>query len=192
MKQYDRLKTEYLCYLMNRVQVEAEGARGYLELCKMLQNTAFVPILYMDENRSYECRELHREFAEAYDEPEGTADILDGLSSEYGSMMEILVILADKMTYELSESEYEAGVGKWFAEMLENCGLLEYDNETFESDTDGSSDYVNDILATVIFRKYGWDGEGGLFPLRYPKGDQRYEELITQMNDYIEENYDIC
>ena len=50
----------------------------------------------------------------------------------------------------------------------------------------------NDIIDTVNLRKIGWDGEGGIFPLQCPREDQRSVELIIQMNDYIEENYDIC
>lgn len=192
---YGRLKTEYLCYLMNRAQVEAEGDRGYLRLCEKLQETEFIPILEMDENRCGECRELRRDFAETEWDyltymDETPVDILDGTYGENGTMMEMLVVLAEKMNFDLADSQYEAGIGHWFRELLENCGLIEYTNETLE---DGRyAEAAADILDTVIFRKYGWDGEGSLFPLRWPKQDQRYQELIVQMNGYIEENYDIC
>ena len=191
MKNYDKLKIEYLSYLMNRAQVEAEGGRGYLSLCSVLQDTEFIPILEMDENRCSDCRGLRTDFAEDTGEPED-GDILDGLFGENGTMMELLCVLAEKMEYEMADSEYEASTRKWFLEMIENCGLIAYDNEEFEADEDGASEYVRDALTTVIFRKTGWDGENGLFPLRWAKSDQRYEELITQMNNYLEENYDIC
>lgn len=188
---YDKLKTEYLCYLMNRAQMEAEGIRGYLSLCSILQETEFLPILEMDENRCYDCRNLRRDYAEETGEPE-YGDILDGLYGENGTMMELMTVLAERMEFELADSEYEASTRKWFLEMMENCGLISVQNQDFEDDEDGVSDMVRDILDTVIFRKFGWDGENGLFPLRYPRGDQRYNELITQLNNYIEENYDIC
>ena len=73
--------------------------------------------------------------------------------------------------------------------MLINCGLIEYCNERIEQDDD---DVVGDILAIINHRQYGWDGEGGFFPLQWPKYDQRELELVIQMNNYIEENYDIC
>ncbi len=190
---YGNLKTEYLCYLMNRAQVEVEGYNGYLRLSEKLQGTEFIPILEMDENRCGECRELRRDFAEyylTYYDDEHMSDILDGLYGENGTMMEMLVVLAEKMNFDLADSEYEAGVGHWFRELLENCGLIGYTNETMADQRYCKS--AADILDTVIFRKYDWDGEGSLFPLRWPKHDQRYTELIVQMNDYIEENYDIC
>ena len=189
-----RIKTEYLCYLMNRVQMDAEGDNGYLSLCEQLQESEFLPILEMDENRCDECRILRKDFAEYYTdyafEESGIVDILDGTYGENGTMMELMTVLAEKMKYDLDDSEYEDGIGKWFREMLENCGLIHATNQKMKEEKEVEE--VNDILATVIFRRIGWDGEGGLFPLRWPKNDQRYEELIIQMNNYIEENYDIC
>ena len=192
MRNYEKVKSEYLCYLMNRAQVEAEGMRGYLSLCSILQGTEFIPIVEMDENRCSDCRSLRMDFANDVSEPE-YMDILDGMLSENGTMMELLTILAEKIEYEMADSEYEASTRKWFLEMLTNCGLGDADNGHFEEDSSGRlSEDVACILDTVIFRKFGWDGENGLFPLRWPRGDQRYEELIVQMNNYLEENYDIC
>lgn len=187
---YARLTTEYLCYLMNRAQIEAEGSYGYLKLCTALMNHNFYPLLTMDENRSYECRMLRQDFADEYRYDE-VGDILDGIYGENGTMMEILVVLAEKMCYDLSDSEYESEPGKWFKEMLVNCGLGEICNSCYERN-DRQEDEVTDILDRIIYRQFGWDGEGSFFPLRCPKHDQRYVELIVQMNDYIEENYDIC
>lgn len=191
---YDKLKTEYLCYLMNRAQAEAEGSRGYLKLCEILQDTEFLPVLGMDENRCGECRELRKDFAGAEQEylGENPEDILDGLYGENGTMMELLTVLAEKMAFDLADSQFEAGIWHWFEELLENCGLIGACNELFEEDGEGAEDLVRDVLDTVIYRRFGWDGEGGLYPLRWAKQDQRYRELLSQMNDYIEENYDIC
>ena len=117
-------------------------------------------------------------------------DILNDELCASGTMMELFLILAEKMNYELADSQFESGTGKWFRELLQNCGLIEAVNDAFEDDR--KEEEVHDILTTINFRKFGWDGEGGLFPLRCPRQDQRYTELVIQMNDYIEENYDIC
>lgn len=184
----ERIKTEYLCYLMNRAQIEAAGSHGYLKLCAIMQDFEFLPIHEMDENRCSECRALRRDFAEGYDEE--YIDILDGIYGENGTVMELLVVLAEKWNYELEDSQYEAGPGKWFREMLFNCGLIESDNDMLEKQEERQR--VIDILCVIVYRKTGWDGEGGLFPIRCPRTDQRNEELIVQLNNYIEENYDIC
>ena len=184
---YGRLKTEYLCYLMNRAQICAEGDFGYLKLCEKLMDTEFLPLLEMDKNRCHECRTLRIDFADIHGEKANV--ILDCILSENGTLMELLVVLAEKMAYDLGDSKYEDGTGKWFMELLLNCGLIEACNNAFHYS--GEEAYVQDILEVINQRKYGWDGQGGLFPLRWAKQDQRGLELIIQMNNYIEENYDI-
>lgn len=186
-RNYEEIKTEYLCYLMNRAGLIAEGSYGYFMLCKSLMEYHFLPVLTMDENRSQDCHMLRCDYAEEYDED--LVDILDHICGEYGTMMELFVVLAEKMQYELADSEYEDSISKWFKELLQNCGLINAYNSCYEQP--GFERDVTDILDVINYRKYGWDGENGLFPLRWPKNDQRYSELIIQMNNYIEENYDI-
>lgn len=193
---YGRITTEYLCYLMNRIGLEAEGDDGYLHLCTLLQGIAFRPRNDMDANRCEECRELRRDF-EDYERGEcgvddvPATDILDAELSENGTMLELLTVLSERMRFELSDSEYEASPRKWFLEMLINCGLDgSLENADFERE--GTEDLIRDTMAAVIDRAIGWDGEGGFFPLRYPDSDQRRLELIIQMNNYLAENYDIC
>lgn len=187
----ERIKTEYLRYLMDRAQVEVEGDHGYLKLCAALHSLEFRPMLEMDENRSSECMALRNDFSEQNNNQDEVLYILDRIFGFDGTWMEILVVLAEKIAYDLADSEYEAGTGKWFREMLENCGLNEETNDQFD-DPYNEFQKVYDIVTVINNRRFGWDGEGGLFPLRWPKRDQRYAELIMQMNDYIEENYDIC
>lgn len=193
---YEGITTEYLCYLMNRIGLEAEGQGGYLRLCETLQDIEFLPQTDMDENRCRECMELRRDFVmfeykeDGSEAQQAVLDILDGTFGENGTMLELLLTLAEKMEYELCDSEYEANTRKWFTEMLCNCGVYDVaTNECFEEE--GNEEIVRDAMHTVIFNKIGWDGEGGLFPLVYPKYDQRKVELVIQMNNYLEENYDI-
>lgn len=187
----ERTKTEYVCYLMNRAHIDAEGSNGYSTLCLTMMDIPFLPWMVMDENRCSECRELRHEFAEEYDED---VNILDREYSETGTMLELILVMAEKMQYELSDSIYNAGTGAWFELLLENLGLNRYTNEVFEvlGNRTLETNEVVDILTAFNYRTYGWDGQGGMFPLRLPHQDQRYVELIIQMNNYIEENYDIC
>ena len=196
---YGRLKTEYLKWLMDIAQVEPDGYDGYSRLCEAMQEQQFIAQLDMDENRCSECCALRRRFAESEtglrlnSNTEDTVDMLDILLPPTGTFMELLIVMAEKMNYETADSIHEADVGKWFAEMLHNCGLSEATNGRWEAHGGDSFDsYVFDIFGTIIDRAYGWDGLGGLFPIQWPRQDQRYTELIIQMNDYIEENYDIC
>lgn len=188
------ITTEYLCYLMNRAQMDAEGSKGYFRLCSIMYETEFFPIHEMDENRCYDCINLRHDFAAEYSEDDGDyqsiMDILDGTLGENGTMLEITIVLAERMKFEMMDSQYDAPCRKWFMEMLCNCGLDEATNERMNEEED-EEEQVKSILDNVIFHKTGWDGEGGYFPLMYPQYDQRVVELIVQMNNYIEENYDI-
>ena len=181
---------EYLCWLMNQAGMDAEGPDGYLELCTVLHTTLFNAIIDADENRIADAEDLRMEWAQSQTDNEQEQDLLAyGIDMEMEdscSMMELLVILSRMMAYEMMESEYEAGTGKWFKEMLGNSGLDEMTNELFDVDRTG------DILLTINLRKFGRDGEGGFFPLVYAVRDQRKIEIMDQMNDYLMDNYDIC
>ena len=192
---YEGVTTEYLCYLMNRIGLEAEGKDGYLRLCETLQEIEFLPQTDMDENRCGECLDLRQDYAEYTYVEDAEAimiaeGVLDGTYGENGTMLELLTVLAEKMKFETCDSQYEASTRKWFKEMLCNCGLDKYwSNSDFE--IEGNEEFVREIINSVIFRNIGWDGEGGLFPLNYCQYDQRKVEIIIQMNNYLEENYDI-
>lgn len=182
---YAKVKNEYFDYLMDRAGLEKDGDNGYRDICLKLMDTEFVPIIEMDENRCADCTQLREDF-----DPDACY-ILDTVLCDTGTMFELLIILAEKMRYELSDSQFEASTRKWFMELLANCGLDIYaTNKNFKERNGGK--YVDLITNTVIFREIGWDGEGGLFPLFLPQRDQRRIELLMQMNDYLEENYDIC
>lgn len=191
----ERFKIEYLCYLMNRIGLEAEGTDGYLRLCELLQGLEYLPQTDMDENRCSECMDIRRDFVQCYYseddlEQQEILDILDGTYGENGTMLELLTIMAEKMAFEVCDSEYEASTRKWFIEMLKNCGVYSHaHNECFEGED--NEEIITSAINAVIFNRIGWDGEGGLFPLTCPKYDQRKVELVIQMNNYLEENYDI-
>lgn len=186
---YEELKTEYTEYLMNRAGLEKDGDEGYGDICAKLMETDFIPINEMDENRTYDCYLLRKDF-EADSLIEWAGDILEGVLGDNGTMLELLIVMAEKMKFELSDSEYDASTRKWILELMDNCGLSYYAKNS-DYQKEGSVKEVEDILDTVIFRTIGWDGEGGLFPVYLSQRDQRKVELIAQMNDYIEENYDI-
>lgn len=187
--QYETLKTEYLCYLMNLAQIEAEGRDGYLTLCKILYNQAFIPIVDFDENRCEECQRLRYQFSEE------NGDILNNCLPESGTFMELLVVLINRLMFETNGSQYDSNPRKWFMELLHNANLDQNTNAEMAkrpgNQWDSASSQVLDILTGINMRWFNWDGEGSFFPLRNPHADQRYQEILVQMNNYIEENYDI-
>ena len=52
---------------------------------------------------------------------------------------------------------------------------------------------IRSILKDIVYRRYLHTGDGGFFPAKfYTTKDYRQMELLTQMNNYLAENYDIC
>ena len=105
-------------------------------------------------------------------------------------MLELMLSLAEKTAFDMEGSIFEAGVGRWFTELLENTGLDVYtDHEIMTSET--AYFEITNILEKLIFRRYRYNGEEGFYPLRNPMEDQRQTELEIQRNMYLMENYDI-
>jgi len=179
---------DYLCWLMNQGQINAEGPDGYLRLCEIMNSVYFVSLVAFDENRAEEGKALREEWGES------RGDILEpGTLIPYTcTMLEMIVILGRRMEYEMMDSQFEAGTGKWVRELLENAGLAYFRNDIFDIDPEYSANRIRKILSDIIYRRYGRDGTGGFFPVTDRNVDQKGEELLIQMNNYLAENYDIC
>lgn len=181
---------DYLCWLMNQCQLTAEGPEGYLSLCEVLQKVHFLSQIEFDENRSEEGKLLRDEWA---DSGGGDISVLDGYLSPYTcTMLELILVLARRMAFEMSDSQFEAGIGKWVTELLENSGLAYYRNDIFETNPDYYERRIRCILRDLIHRQYMPNGDGSFFPSQEEETDTREEELLVQMNNYLAENYDIC
>lgn len=181
---------DYLCWLMNQGQILAEGPEGYLRLCEVLQGIYFVSLIAFDENRVEEGKALRSEWAES--EYGDISELERELIPYTCTALELILVLARRMCYEMSDSQFEAGMGKWTAELLENAGLATFRNDIFEMNPEYAVAKIKNILHDIIYRKYLWSGEGGFFPVHWTTCDQRDVELLIQMNNYLAENYDIC
>lgn len=143
------------------------------ELLRALFQIEFVSVAGKDEDRATDGRELRRTFIDEQG--------LSGVSRdwiEHGcSMLELMVGLAQRL-----EFLADAKVHYWFWRLMDNLDLRQY-NDEYELPLED----VDEAITRVIFRLYGYDGVGGLFPLRAPTRDQRELELWVQMGDYLAE-----
>lgn len=199
MNETRTVNQEYFTWLISQISDpdEEEKEEGYSGLYAILHRSFFFPMLEMDWNRNEEALGLITEWVEGTGRTEDeTLDAMNTIFRSRGSgfctMMELMVVLARRMEYELLGTESEKSAGECFEEMVRNSGMAEFTNDVIQEDPQRTEDDVLDILKTIIIRRFGWDGEGGLFPLRMPRSDQRKEELLNQMNNYIAENYDCC
>lgn len=162
---------DYLCRIVGRKDI-------YSTLLRKLYSMEFYPIVPYDDNRCVDgihLREQYTDFVGAQ-----APSLVPGGKCK---ILEMLIALAIRLEFELAQSEYEQPARKWFWLLIENLDLLKA--------KDGTS-YLASVeskIKILVERSYNPNGRGGLFPLRYPKRDQRDVEIWYQMTDYILENY---
>lgn len=161
--------SEYVDYLMTLVEYEEVKRNGhdYSNLLAALDSIDFNPDFSRDINRYEDGMALRRE--------EG---VYMCLLDTPCSMFEVLIAFARRIDIHI----WEKSLATWFWEMLDNCGLTEFDNDHWDWDE------VNHIVSNINNRKYGKDGSGGFFPLKHPREDQTKVELWYQMQAYVIEN----
>lgn len=142
----------------------------YYELMRILYGTEFVWLVPGDQNRADDGLELREDFLREttlYSDPEW-------FNSEC-SILEVLIAFAKRARFQTGTPTKE-----WFWEFLTNLGLDEFRQV---SKTDRL--VIDDILHDFVWRTYNSNGHGGIFPLRWPKHDQREVEIWYQFTDYL-------
>ena len=182
---------EWLCSLATGK--EGNGESSYSLLLRILHDLYFLPILKLDYRQALNGKRLRFTFASTLHEDIAEINALtDYLDETLGmcTMLELLISLSEDMTYSLLDSDYETTTDRIFFELLCNLGLDLYKDEVIIEDENAYYD-IEKIADSVIERRFGYDGKGGIFPLENPKRDQRETLLQGEMNDYLEENYDL-
>jgi hypothetical protein len=147
----------------------------YWKVLNILFKKEFVSDIPNDENRIHDGLALRSEFLTNQDF--GNEDLA---WVELGcSVLELMVGLARRIEFDTDKG----GAHYWFWVLMENIGLSGYnDHKRF---TRRQLDRIDDILNSLIYRSYEYDGRGGFFPLREPRRDQTKVELWYQMSAYI-------
>lgn len=112
-----------------------------------------------------------------------SADDDPGFMHEACSVFELLIALAKKLAFDDIE---ERDLAYWFWEMIENLGLKAFNDAKFRSGRDEA--YIHGVLDKVLNREYDSKGNGGLFPLRQARKNQRKEDLLYQAEAYLAES----
>lgn len=180
MSAYRTLDEKYLDWLYSQIAPTSirNPARAYRSLCAHLFK---VPFRWdtdtRDDNRMEDGRELRYDFLTKFkiDEDPIWMDLEI-------SVLEVLIGLARRLSFETDEE-----VDKWFWTMLDNLNLRKYTDAVY---LEGNWIDVDKIIDRFLDRKYKGNGEGGLFPIRHPKIDQRKVELWDQMANYLIENHE--
>lgn len=152
-------------------KVIPHNSRMYRDLLRILHTTEFVWVIPMDDNRVEDGLELRTDFLR-----ETRLDNNREWMSLGCSVFEMLLAFSRR-------AEFQTGIAAsdWFWELINNLGLSEF--RQLPSDPT----VIDEILHNFIWRTYSDDGHGGLFPLRWPKRDQREVEIWYQFYEYLED-----
>ncbi|MET0786536.1 MAG: hypothetical protein ABWY25_07520 [Paenisporosarcina sp.] len=135
-----------------------------------MHNIEFVWLLSGDDNRAADGVELRVEFLIQGDIPDDQNWRALGCS-----VLEMLIAFSRR-----TEFMTETPAQDWFWEFLDNLQLKE-----FNDGADFDLEEVERIVDQFIWRTYNRNGEGGLFPIKAPHGDQRHVEIWYQFCDYL-------
>lgn len=148
----------------------------YNRLLRLLFNKEFVWVVPNDDNRAEDGKDIRCEYVTSHLGME--LDDVDPFWLNYGcSVMEMLLALSKRLAFETWGMPKGKTEQQWFWVLIDNLGLLQNPRK--------SSATIDLILDRFIFRTYQPNGEGGIFPLRYPTEDQRKVELWYQMCAYV-------
>jgi len=178
---------QYFNWLCSKIVVERED-NTYRVLACRLHSIDYSWFVENDDNRGEDGMKFRELFIE--DQGLGFAE-WSVLNSKPCSVLEMLIGISTRMGDMLDSADDEdyLGIKRWFWELINNLELADYTDALYYSPRAGRHVKVEEIIDTLLNRSYGRNGVGGLFPLRFPRGDQRKVELWYQMDAYIRERY---
>ena len=163
---------EYLSGLVNMSWIH----KSYTLLFRSLHKVAFIYKVPNDDNRQEDAVLLRNAFFENA-----------VINCKTATVFEVMVSLAQRCEVLMEDTSVKNRVDQWFWVMVNNLGLLEFDDESFSEAQAGIR--VEEKIQDMLHRRYDPSGHGGLFPLKNSIKDQRDVELWYQMSAYMEENY---
>lgn len=155
---------------------QIEGG-SYVLLCQVMHSLTFRVLVPHDENRVGDVNELRRNYIIIKGiEPLDEADLI----LPDATVFEVLVSMARR-----AEDQTLLPMQVWFGMFIENLGLRNCIDDNF---LPAVRSHAVRTLQRFNDRLYRPNGQGGIFPLRNPRGDQRHIELWYQMAYYLTEN----
>ena len=175
------LKSSYLDFLCKIVGRTYE----YSQLLTFLHGVEFYSLVHNDENRLKDGEHLRENYIDEVG-PTRAPSLPNGPCT----VLEMLIGLAFRLEFDLSGGEYERPAADWFWVLVDNVGLTFYDDYILKVRPEIHPE-MGKIVLNLLDRRYDSDGNGGLFPLKNPRQDQKQVEIWYQMSAWIIENYPI-
>ena len=159
--------------------IDERRCNRYKNLISHLFDKEFTYIIPMDENRYKDGINLRHHFSSYMKYPDEL--VYDELCGYDCSILEMMVALSIRCENIMSYSDVDDRTSVWFWNMIDNLDLSYYDDNNYIYEE------VEDILEDFLERRYGPNGEGGLFTIHNPPCDIREKEIWCQMTWYLNE-----
>ena len=158
-------------------------------LFEQLYNTDFIYILDEDQNRYKDGTYLRVDYINSLG-----IDVdynVELLYSKPCNVLEMLISLVVRMDRDYVGDPENPNPAELFYQLLFNLNLLQYYDIVYSRDCEAAKNEVNKVLETWMWRRFNKDGEGSIFPLRRTFKNQKLNDIWSQMNEYLCENYPI-
>lgn len=184
------LREEYFSWLYDLIK---DRRYSYIKLASQLHHKTFEWSIRNDENRCEDGIALRDRFIDINHLDETHLEVKAMIDAPC-TVLEVMVALAERMNdlmFDLSDTRSNK-TPKFFHHMLVNLRLDRFvDNHNpdrrFSPVVEAE---IDDILEVWLGRTYGYDGFGGLFPIkRRPPTDQSKVEIWYQVMAWLDENY---
>lgn len=182
------VEQEYFDWLYSKIGAVSDRnpQHSHWILAEMLFNREFHWSVPNDDNREGDGLQLRDDFCDKL----GSWGDSSFQVQEPCTVLEALIGIAQRFSFEADDLFQHTTVGDCFWHILGNLGLKEFTDEWVTQQVH-AEELIESTLDRWLDREYEYDGEGGLFPLRYPQRDQRETEIWYQMSAYLLENSDI-
>lgn len=148
------IRKEYFQWLCASIS----SPEQYTLLLDKLRRTNFVWILDRDANRAEDGKSLRYQFACSKNLDEDGMTLVEKWLSGPCTVLEFMVALAKRIETDImANGEDSDKTAEWFFDMLENLGLLKFDDKHYD---ENEADY---ILHRFMSRKYKKNGDGNVF-----------------------------
>ena len=169
----DDVDSLYLDWLYDHSGLYRRGrTRTYYKLLRHMNSKEFVWLPMRDKSRAEDGKELRWQFISDAGIPKVPATWL----YRPCSVLEMMIGLSRRIATQ-TDGEPPA----WFIQLLHNLHMEPYSDAHY----DGHISDVEERLESLVWRTYRKNGDGGLFPLNRPRGDQRQVEIWYQMHAWL-------
>ncbi len=173
------LANRYFDWMCQLVTDDQHSRQSYRMLLMRLHETEFVYSIPMDGNRAEDGIDLRYRFGNECSYPDPMiASLLDDSPCSILEMMVALSVRCEE--HIMDDPDIGNRTGQWVWGMVDNLGLSRMDDENFDRRR------VDGILARLLDRKYGRNGEGGLFTVLNGRMDLREVQIWYQMCWYLD------